>query len=83
MARFTKRPGDLIWGKYNYPVTPTQHMALEGIWWLLRTLPRAIPEDDLPAGAFYSQNSNNGTVIIGIHHHSVSVYRSGRVKKNQ
>lgn len=83
MAKFKGRPGDLVWGRYDYPVTRTQKDALDGIWYMLGGLPRAFNQEDLPAGGFYSQRESSGAVIIGLHHQSVSVHRSGRITSNE
>lgn len=86
MAKFAGRRGDLTWGKYAYPVTKTQKDALDGIWYMLKGLPRGIEQTGywaLPEGGFYSQNLENGSVIIGLHHNSATVYRSGHVVSNE
>src|SRR4051794_30217173 len=83
MAKFAGRPGDLKWGKYEYPVTPTQKLSLEGLVYLLHGLPRALDSKDLWQGGFYSQNPRDGGVIIGLNHQSVTVDRNGRITSNE
>jgi hypothetical protein len=87
LAKFKGRRGDLKWGVYDFPVTRTQKAALDGIWYMLRTLPRAynpVAEDgELPQGGFYSQRENNGDIVIGLHGNSLTVHRSGRITSNE
>ena len=84
MGRFPGRPGDFTWGKYDYPVTRTQHETLDGLWYMMSGLPRAHPDNgDMPKGYFCSQRSDNGDVVMGLNHHSVSVDRNGRVTANR
>lgn len=86
MAKFEGRSDDLVWGKYDYSVTRTQKQALDGLMHVLYGLsPGQINrgDRDLPNGGFYSQRPNDGAVLIGIHHRSVTVYRSGRIKSNE
>lgn len=82
MAKFAGRRNDLVWGKYDYPVTRTQKATLDGLWYMLSGLPRAYLSD-LPRGGFYSQNPDDGGVVIGLHHQSVTVRRTGRITSNQ
>lgn len=83
MAKFRGLPGDLTWGVYNYPVTRTQKETLEGLHYMMTGLPRAHPANgDMPQGYFCSQRESNGAVVVGLHHHSVSVYRTGRIRGN-
>lgn len=81
--RFQARPGDHRWGKYDYPVTPTQKKALEALMYMTSGLPRAPGNPNLPEEGFYSQRSDNGAVIFGINHQSVTVMRSGRMYANE
>lgn len=83
MAKFAGRPGDLKWGKYEYPVTPTQKLSLEGLVYLVHGLPRALRQPDLWQGGFYSQNPSDGGVIFGLNHQSVTVKRDGRIVSNE
>jgi hypothetical protein len=86
MAKFEGRRGDLVWGKYNYPVTRTQKAALDGIWYMMSKLPRGIQQEGkwaLPDGGFYSQRPENGDVVIGLYHQSLNVHRNGRVTSNE
>jgi hypothetical protein len=51
-------------------------------------LPKAFGQDEkgvyvLPQGGFYSQSEKNGDVIIGLHHKSVTVHRTGRITSNE
>jgi hypothetical protein len=80
MARFAGRDGDLKWGPYNYPVTPTQKATLDGLWYMMSGLPTYNGE---PIGYFASQQPNTGVVFIGLHHKSVSVHRNGRITSNE
>jgi hypothetical protein len=84
MPRFKGRKGDLTWGRYNYPVTQSQKDTLDGLEYLMRGLPRAHPANgDIPEGYFASQNLLDGGVIIGLHHNSVTVHRTGRITSNE
>jgi len=84
MAKFAGRKGDLTWGAYDYPVTKTQKATLDGVWYMMSELPRAPGGSGyLPDGLFYSQRPDNGVVIIGLFHCSISVHRNGRVTSNQ
>lgn len=83
MAKFAGRPGDLKWGKYDYPVTRTQKDSLDGLVYMLYGLPRALDNPDLWQAGFYSQNPSDGGVIIGVNHQSVTVDRNGRVMSNE
>lgn len=80
MAKFEGRRGDLKWGKYDYPVTKSQWcnlMALEGLF--KKALPPAIGNPDLWKNGYYSQDRENGDVIIGFNNEAVRVTRSGQV----
>lgn len=86
MAKFAGRRGDLTWGKYDYPVTKTQKATLDGLWYMMSGLPRGFQQTGswaLPDGGYYSQTEENGDVIIGLHHQSVTVHRNGRLTSNQ
>lgn len=83
MAKFKGRPGDLRWGKHNYPVTRTQKESLDGLEYILSSLPRALDSPELWQAGFYSQSPNDGGVIIGLNHQSVTVDRNGRVTSNE
>lgn len=88
MAKFEGRRGDLTWGIYDYPVTKTQFATLDGLWYMMSGLPKGFGQDSkgayaLPRGAFYSQRPDNGDVIIGLNHQSVSVHRNGRITSNE
>lgn len=84
MAKFAGRRGDLAWGKYDYPVTRTQKTTLNGLKNLMTGLPHTdIGDRSLPEGYFCSQRPDNGGVIVGLHHRSVTVHRSGRITSNQ
>jgi hypothetical protein len=88
MAKFPGRKGDFHWGIYDYPVTFTQKATLDGLWYMLSGLPKALGQEDkgdyaLPQGCYYSQNSNDGGVIIGLNHQSVTVHRNGRITSNE
>lgn len=83
MAKYLGKRGDLTWGKYDYPVTRTQKQALDGIWYMMSGLPKAYKGSGLPEGGFCSQRPDTGDVVIGLHHQSVSVHRSGRITSNQ
>lgn len=83
MANFPGKRGDRKWGTYDFPVTRTQKEALEGLWHMFRGLPRAYGSTDLPQGGYYSQHPTTGAVLIGLHHNSVSVHRSGRITPNK
>jgi hypothetical protein len=80
--KFKGRPGDLTWGPFGYPVTQTQKAAVEGIVFMLSSLPRAFNQPDLWQNGFYSQNPATGAIIMGLDHHSVSIHRNGRVTAN-
>lgn len=90
-SRFKGKRSDLKWGKYDYPVTRTQKDTLDGLWYMMSGLPRTYnPEEardprgyTLPEGGFYSQRPDNGSVIIGLHHFSVTVNRWGRITSNE
>ena len=83
MARFRGRRDDLKWGIYDYPVTSTQKRTLEGLHHMMNGLPRAHPANgNMPKGYFCSQRIDTGTVVVGLHHHSVSVHRDGRITAN-
>lgn len=81
MAKFEGRPGDMTWGRYDYPVTRTQCETLDGAWFLLTGLPISRMRDDAPRGVFYSQTPD-GMVVIGKNHRSINVDRNGRVTGN-
>lgn len=83
MAKYPGRRGDLTWGAYEYPVTASQKITLDALWYMMSGLPRASEISSLPRGGFYSQRSDNGDVVIGLNHESVSVHRSGRITSNQ
>lgn len=88
MAKFPGRKGDLVWGIYDYPVTRTQKATLDGLWYMLSGLPKAFGQDGkgvyaLPQGGFYSQNTNDGGLVIGLNHQSVTVHRNGRITSNE
>jgi hypothetical protein len=88
MAKFAGRRGDLKWGIYDYPVSPGQKATLDALWYLMGGLPKAFGQDKtgvyvLPQGGFYSQSEKNGDVIIGLHHKSVTVHRTGRITSNE
>lgn len=74
---------NLKWGLYDYPVTQTQKNTLDGLWHMMSDLPRAYNSPTLPEGAFYFQRSDNGDVIIGLYHCSVSVHRDGLLTINK
>lgn len=76
-------PVDTMWGRYDYWVTEEQKETLDGLWYLLRGLPRAYDNpDSLPVGGFYLQQPT-GDVVIGLHHCSVTVHRNGRLSVNR
>jgi hypothetical protein len=81
MAKFEGQPNDLVWGRRDYPVTRTQKATLDGLRYMMTGLPHS-DHDDIPQGYFCSQNESNGDVVIGLHHHSVSVHRNGRLTAN-
>jgi hypothetical protein len=83
MAKYAGRRGDLKWGVYDYPVTRTQKASLDGLLYLMRGLPRAHAMYDLWEAGFYSQNPNDGGVILGVNHQSVTVHRNGRITSNE
>lgn len=83
MAKFAGRRGDWKWGKYEYPVTRTQWESLDALMYMLSTLPRAYRQPELWQAGFYSQNPNDGGVIIGLNHQSVTVHRNGRITSNE
>lgn len=83
MARYKGKKGDLTWGKYDYPMTPTQKATLDGLLLFVNGLPRAYNQPDLWQGGFYSQRVDTGAVVIGLNHQSVSVHRTGRITANQ
>jgi hypothetical protein len=86
MGKFPGKPGDQVWGVYDFPVTFTQKQALDALWYMMSGLPRGFQQKGrwaLPAGAFYSQRETNGDVVIGLNHHSVTVHRSGRLTSNE
>lgn len=84
MIRFKGRYDDLKWGAHNYSVTRTQKETLDGLWYMMRGLPRTNPlHGTIPEGYFCSQRLDNGAVVIGLHGHSVSVGRNGRVVGNK
>jgi|tagenome__1003787_1003787.scaffolds.fasta_scaffold12071519_1 hypothetical protein len=80
MAKFAGRRGDLTWGTFNYSVTRSQKATLDGLLYMMSGLPWG---DSLPREGFCSQRPDNGVVVIGLHHQSVSVHRSGRITSNQ
>lgn len=82
-TRYRGQTEDLTWGKYDYKVTRTQKQALDGLLYVVYGLSPGQIHRGLPNGAFYSQRPNDGAVLIGIHHRSVTVYRSGRIKSNE
>lgn len=87
-TRYRGQTEDLTWGKYEYKVTRTQKQALDALLYVLYDLSpgqinRNLGMRDLPNGGFYSQRPNDGAVLIGIDHRSVTVYRSGRIKSNE
>lgn len=81
---FKGRSGDLKWGRFDYRVTRTQKEALDGIWYMLTGQTNAADGTaNAPTrGIFCSQVPLNGAMIIGLDHHSVTVYRSGRIISN-
>ena len=79
---FQPRRGDLRWGPFGYPVTKTQKASVEGVVFLLTSLPRAFGANALWQKGFYSQNPRTGAIIMGLDHHSVSIHRDGRVTAN-
>jgi hypothetical protein len=81
VTKFAGRPGDFSWGKYDYPVTRTQKEALDGLRYLMSGLPQS--REGIPEGYFCSQRPDNGDVVMGLHHQSVTVDRNGRVTSNQ
>lgn len=83
MAKYKGRRSDLTWGKFDYSVTKTQKASLDGLWYMLSSLPRAYDDDGLPQSGFYSQREDTGDVVIGLHHQSVNVHRTGRITSNQ
>jgi hypothetical protein len=84
MARFVGRRKDLTWGPYNYPVTRTQKEALDGLWYMMSGLPQSRSINGyIPEGYFCSQRPDTGEVIMGLHHHSVSIHRNGRITSNE
>lgn len=80
MANFEGRRGDLKWGVYDYPVTNTQKISLDGLWHMMGGNG---PYSETPKGGYYSQDSSNGDIVIGMDHRSVRVHRSGRVTSNR
>lgn len=81
--RYRGKPRDKKWGKYDYPVTPSQKRVLEAIWYMLSGQPKAYLNDSLPQNCFYSQRTDDGTVIIGLNQESINVYRSGHIASNE
>jgi len=81
VAKFPGRRADLKWGKYDFPVTFAQKTKLDALGYLVSGLPVTF-EANLPDGLFYSQNPRDGSVIFGLNHRSVTVYRSGRIVAN-
>lgn len=87
MIRYLAKRGDVTWGVYDYPVTRSQKETLDALCHMLGGLPRvtartAVGSAALPKGAFYSQHPETGEVMIGLHHRSVSVHRTGRMTPN-
>jgi len=85
MVKFAGRKGDLTWGKYDYPVTRTQKEALDGLLYMMSGLPKWSPSNGyplMPQGYFCSQREQDGAVVMGLNHHSVSVHRNGRITSN-
>jgi hypothetical protein len=83
MAKFPGLPGDLKWGKFDYPVTRSQKNTLDGLHYMMSGLPKHSRTDDVPIGYFCSQRPHSGDVIIGLNHESVTVNRQGRIKSNE
>lgn len=81
MAKFAGKRGDETWGPYNYPVTPSQKMTLEGLEYMMSGLP-TWPTNGRPKGFFCSQMPNTGVVVIGLNHRSITVHRNGRIERN-
>ena len=71
--RFKARYGDLRWGPYDYPVTPTQHETATSLEGLIKREGQDF---------FCSQRPDNGTIIMGTNHRSVDIRRDGRVYSN-
>lgn len=81
--RYKGKPRDLKWGKYDYPVTPSQKKTLEALWYMMSGLPRSPENGFTPVGYFCSQRVDTGTVIIGLNHESINVHRSGHITSNE
>jgi hypothetical protein len=80
--RYRGQKEDLTWGRFDYKVTRTQKAALDGLLYMIAGLTPDQNHRPLPSGTFYSQRPNDGAVLIGIDHRSVTVYRSGRITSN-
>lgn len=79
--KFRRRYGDLMWGKFDYPVTPTQKKSLDGVAYVLGFSPGRT-EREAGFTYFYSQDPYSGEVIIGQNHRSLNVNRDGRITSN-
>jgi hypothetical protein len=82
MAKFVGRRGDLKWGPYDYPVTKTQKITLEGLHNIMKGVPRT-NRGKMPAGYYGSQRPSDGGIIVGLNHYSVTVHRNGRITSNR